>query len=108
MTFASDISGFVSQARGPCRALILLFAFFLGDAGALQAQPVIPDTPAGRMLQMWVTAFDSDDMSVLRTFAELHMPPQMAARMESFRNQTGGVDLVCRLLLEKKHIIFLA
>jgi hypothetical protein len=90
------------------RTIILLFSFSLSVAGTAQAQPALPDTPAGRMLGMWVAAFNSDDGAVTRSFYEQHIPRVPAGAGEGFRNQTGGVDIIAVKDVDPLRVIFLA
>jgi hypothetical protein len=98
----------MKSGRDLARTIILLIALSLGSTGAPQAQPALPDTPAGRMLGRWVAAFNSEDGTVVRAFAEQSMPAIFAARIEAFRSQTGGVDIIAVRSDDPLRVIFLA
>jgi len=67
-----------------------------------------PDTPAGRMLGMWLTAFDSGDAATVQSFYEQHMPAPLVASAAAFSRQTGGVDLVAIKPVDPLRILFIA
>lgn len=75
-------------------AFVLAFGVAATRAAA-PAAPVIPGTPAGRMLKAWLTAFDSGDRQTLKHFYQQNEPqrlPQLDDEL-TFRAQTGGFDL---------------
>jgi len=63
-------------------------------AGFVFAQVKVPDTPAGRTLQAWLDAFNSGDRSKIQAYIKNFDPKQSVEFMTSFRNQTGGFDLL--------------
>lgn len=67
-----------------------------------------PDTPAGRMLQMWLAAFNSGDAATVQAFYEQHMPVQLVAGAADFSRLTGGVDLVTIKPIDPLRILFIA
>src|SRR5579862_5759556 len=77
-------------AQWICRLLALVC---LG-AGCGLAQTSVPDTPAGHTLQAWLDAFNSGDSAKVEAYVKTVDPSQNVAGMISFRNQTGGFDLV--------------
>ena len=83
----------------------LLVLVSMGCAMA-QAQPVIPDTPAGRTLNAWMEAFNSGDRARLVAYHAKHEPEGSVDRSVSFREQTGGFDLLAIELSERLHIEF--
>ena len=94
--------------RRSWRALILSFVLFLGGMHAVRAQPALPDTPAGRMLGMWLNAFNGEDEAVLRAFYERHFPQLPIGTGMGFRAQTGGVDILAVKDIDPLRVIFLA
>ena len=71
----------------------ILCTFVVGLASAW-AQPVIPDTPAGRIFQDWFETFNSGDPALLRAHYQKHQPGQTAERDIQLRTMTGGFDLL--------------
>jgi retinol-binding protein 3 len=62
---------------------------------SLAAQtPAIPDTPAGRALQAWLDAFNSGDRGRLESYITKYEPAKSVDSELSFRNQTGGFELI--------------
>jgi hypothetical protein len=70
-----------------CIVLILSFA-------AAQAQPSIPDTPAGHTFKAWIEAFNSGDQAQMDAYYQKYEPGKNASRMMDFRKRTGGFDLL--------------
>lgn len=77
----------------------------LGAACGL-AQTTIPDTAAGRTLRAWLDAFNSGDRAKIETYVKTVDPSQSVDGMISFRNQTGGFELVGIESSEPLHIRF--
>lgn len=73
--------------------LALAFACALSSAPAT-AQPPIPDTAAGRVLEAWLEAFNSGDRERIQAFVDTYGWPQPVEGIVSFSNQTGGFDLL--------------
>ena len=73
--------------------LVLALAFALLGIPA-SAQTPIPDTAAGRVLDAWLEAFNSGDRARIEAFVDQHGWPQPVDGIVSFRNQTGGFDLL--------------
>jgi retinol-binding protein 3 len=78
------------------RVLALLAAalFFLFPIARANAQAVIPDTPAGHTLQSWLNAFNSGDRAKLDAYIKSTGAKDDVDWLVSFRNQTGGFDLL--------------
>ena len=57
-------------------------------------QTAVPDTPAGRTLQAWLDAFNSGDRSKIEAYVKTIYPKESVDGMMSFRQQTGGFDLL--------------
>ncbi len=85
--------------------LILCFWFAFPSwqgAPVQEASPVLPDTPAGRRVRAFLTAFDSGDPSRLEQFfvastnpesAAARPPAQRALRLKGVRQELGFVKL---------------
>ena len=58
------------------------------------AQPAIPDTPAGATLRAWLDAFNSADEPRVQKFVADYKFPEPAGALLSFRENTGGFELV--------------
>ncbi|HEY5935903.1 MAG TPA: hypothetical protein VIU61_14740, partial [Kofleriaceae bacterium] len=58
------------------------------------AQPASPDTPAGKTLQAWLDAFNSADEPRVSKFVADYKFPEPAGALLSFREATGGFELV--------------
>jgi hypothetical protein len=58
------------------------------------AQPAIPDTAPGHVLQAWLEAFNSGDRAKLDAYYRKYDPSKSAEMIMPFRNQTGGFDLL--------------
>ncbi|MGC1647346.1 MAG: S41 family peptidase [Candidatus Sulfotelmatobacter sp.] len=54
----------------------------------------IPDTPAGKILQAWLDAFNSGDRAKAEVYVKTFDPKGSADSMLTFRSQTGGFDLI--------------
>jgi hypothetical protein len=61
---------------------------------AKPAQPVIPDTPAGKTLATWLDVFNAADEARAQAFVAQTKYPQPVGAMLAFHKQTGGFDLV--------------
>ncbi len=83
--------------------LALLSAF---SAGWACAQVAIPNTPAGETLRAWLDAFNSGDRAKIETYVKTVDPSQSVDGMVSFRNQTGGFELLSIESSEPLHIRF--
>jgi retinol-binding protein 3 len=70
------------------------------------AQTSLPDTPAGRTLRAWIDAFNSGDRARIETYVRTVDPSQSVEGMISFRNQTGGFELLSIESSEPLHIRF--
>jgi retinol-binding protein 3 len=70
------------------------------------AQVTVPDTPAGHTLQAWLDAFNSGDRTRIETYVKTIGQSQSVDGMISFRNQTGGFELLSIESSEQLHIRF--
>src|ERR1700758_4008850 len=67
----------------------------------------IPETPAGKTLRNWLDAFNSGDRAKIEEYVKTVDPQQKVDGMISFRNQTGGFELVSIESSEPLHVRFL-
>jgi hypothetical protein len=70
-------------------------------------QATLPDSPAGRTLKAWLEAFNSGNQAQMEAYCRKYGPDQSASRMVSFRNMTGGFELLQILQNERLHVEFL-
>src|SRR5258708_7244060 len=71
-----------------------------------QAAPAIPDTAAGRTLRVWLDAFNSGDRTKIEAYHARYEPAGSVDQTISFREQTGGFDLLAIEKSERLHIEF--
>lgn len=67
---------------------------FIVALSRIEAQPTIPETPAGQALQAWLEAFNSGDRDVIAAYVQKYEPSMGLDATVSFRSQTGGFDLL--------------
>lgn len=70
-------------------------------------QTTIPAGLAGQTLKAWLEAFNSGDKAQMEAYCHKYDPKNSTDRMMSFRNMTGGFELVQILKSERLHIEFL-
>jgi hypothetical protein len=87
--------------------LVLMAILILGGLAAAWPQATIPDGPAGHTLTAWLAAFNSGDRAQMEAYCHKYDPNNSADRMLSFRNMTGGFELVQILKGERLRIEFL-
>ena len=68
--------------------------------------PSMPDTPAGHALAAWLEAFNSGDRARIQAFLAKYEPTRSLDESMSFREQTGGFQLLGIDKSEKLHIEF--
>jgi retinol-binding protein 3 len=94
-----------------CLALVLALAAALASQAIpqtpAQAQPVIPDTPAGRTFKAWLAAFNSGDPAQLDAYLHKYDPGKSVDNEMQFRNMTGGFNLVQIVKSEPLRLEFL-
>src|SRR4051812_44003852 len=73
---------------------------------SVSAQPAFPDTPAGRTLKAWLEAFNSGDRARIEAYIQKFDPSRPIDNQMSFRNQTGGFDLLSVGTSDRTHIEF--
>ena len=88
------------------KMLCRLFVLLLVVVGSGLGQTNIPDTPAGHTLQAWLDAFNSGDRAKIETYVNTVDRSQSVDGMLSFRNQTGGFELLSIESSEPLHIRF--
>jgi len=86
-----------------CRTCLILI---LGLTAAWP-QATIPEGPAGQTLKTWLEAFNSGDRAQVEAYCHKYDPNQTADGMMSFRNMTGGFELLQILKSERLHLEFL-
>lgn len=69
----------------------VLLVLCLSTASA--QQPAIPDTPAGRTLEAFLTAFNSGDSGQIAAYVKTYEPTRTVGQLLFFRAQSGGFDL---------------
>jgi hypothetical protein len=69
----------------PVRAV----AFVLLCLSFASAQPILPATPAGRVLTAWLSAFNSGDLAALQAFDATHRPT-VGTVMTDYPNADAG------------------
>src|SRR5262245_42369770 len=83
---------------------ISVFCFFA--AFYATAQPVFPDTPAGRTAKAWLEAFNSGDRARMEAYIQKFDSARPIDNQINFRAQTGGFDLLSIGKSERTHIEF--
>jgi len=76
----------------PLRIASLLV--LISAVGVYPQTPAIPGTPAGHVLQAWLDAFNSADRGRLQAYLSKYEPNKALDPQMSFREQTGGFDLI--------------
>ena len=66
----------------------------------------VPDTPAGKTLRAWLDAFNSGDRGKVEEYVKTVDPKERVDGMISFRNQTGGFELLSIESSEPLHVRF--
>src|SRR5882672_1266476 len=82
------------------------FVLLLVGVGCGLAQMTVPDTPAGHTLQAWLAAFNSGERARIETYIRTVDQSQSVDGMISFRNRTGGFELLSIESSEPLHIRF--
>jgi Peptidase family S41/N-terminal domain of Peptidase_S41 in eukaryotic IRBP len=87
--------------------LVLISGLFALLPQAAFPQATIPSNPAGQTFQAWLTAFNSGDHTQMDAYCKKYEPKNSPERMMSFRNMTGGFELLQILKSDRLHIEFL-
>jgi len=94
-----------------CLALVLALAAALAPQAIpqtpAQAQPTIPDTPAGHTFKAWLEAFNSGDRASLDAYLHKYDPSKSVDNEMQFRAMTGGFNLLQIVKSEPLHLEFL-
>jgi retinol-binding protein 3 len=69
--------------------VLLVLSFSVASAQG----PTIPDTPAGRTLKAFLTAFNSGDSSQIAAYIRTYEPVRTVAELMSLRATTGGFEV---------------
>lgn len=88
-----------------CLATILLSVVGLAFPDT-PAAAVIPDTPAGRALELWLAAFNSGDRARIESFDTIHAPWLTLDKAMGARAHSGGYDLLSIEKSDRLWIIF--
>jgi retinol-binding protein 3 len=97
-----------SKSSGPDSAAGVFQSMEL-TLGAAPAWPqaTVPDGPAGQTLAAWLRAFNSGDRAQMEEYCQKYDANQSADGMMSFRNMTGGFELIQVVEGERLHLKFL-
>jgi hypothetical protein len=76
------------------RYLVTVVFFLAGVVFADTPAPLIPDTPAGHTLRLWLDAFNSGDRERIDTFDKTYADWVPLEWVTGVRVQTGGYDLL--------------
>jgi hypothetical protein len=87
--------------------LKMLCGVLLIGLGSASADVSIPDTPAGRAVSAWLTAFNSGDRARLDDYFKEYEPSKHADDFMGFRDRVGGFDLLSIEKSEPSRIVFL-
>src|SRR5580658_4321606 len=90
------------SAKLVCRLVALVCV----GVGCGLAQTSVPDTPAGHTLQAWLDAFNSGDRAKVEAYVKTVDKSETVDGLMSFRNQTGGFDLIGIESSEPLHVRF--
>jgi hypothetical protein len=86
--------------------LRLLPILVLVAACAWSQAPAMPDTPAGHTLQAWFDSFNSGDRARIQAYLTKYEPTKQLDMTMSFREQTGGFELLGIDKSDRLHIEF--
>jgi hypothetical protein len=75
-------------------------------AAGAQTPVTIPDSPVGKLLKQWYTAFDAADSSALAAFTTAHWPQASVATYMQMRRGSGGIELVRIISADPTSITF--
>jgi Peptidase family S41/N-terminal domain of Peptidase_S41 in eukaryotic IRBP len=91
------------------RSFLSAMTFLLsGMSIAVASGPIIPDTPAGHALGMWLDAFNSGDSARIKAFDDAHARWLTLDRATGLREHSGGYELLSIRKSEKLWITFSA
>jgi retinol-binding protein 3 len=87
--------------------LLRAFLVFILAAATAWPQTTIPEGPAGQVFKEWLEAFNGGDRARMEAYSHARDPNQSADDMMSFRNMTGGFELLQILKSDRLHLKFL-
>ena len=96
-----------SLARRAVARAAMLCGVTLIALGSASADVTIPDTPAGRAMSAWLSAFNSGDRTRLDDYFKQYDREKHADDFMGFRDRVGGFDLVSIEKSEPNRIVFL-
>jgi len=85
---------------------IATFFVLISAVCAWSETPAIPDTPAGHALQAWLDAFNSGDRGRIQEYLAKYEPAKALEPTMSFRQQTGGFELLGIEKSDRWHVDF--
>lgn len=85
-------------------SIVLMLCCLVVPAAAQPRPPAIPDTPAGKVLQAFLDAFNRGDAAKLRAYVTTYDPARNADELAFIRNMAGAVDLVAIDASDRLHI----
>lgn len=80
------------SALSACAMLVSLL--LCASAFAVAPSPSMPDTPAGRMLAEWLSAFDAADRDRIQRFRDAHSIEESVDESLAYRDYSGGLDMI--------------
>ncbi len=83
-----------SSSASATKKLAVALAVVVTLAETAGAQIQLPDTPAGRQFAMWLDMFNTADRARRAEFADAYFPAMNVERSLSFRERTGGFELL--------------
>ena len=99
--------GFSVRTWRTVTRLKMVCGVLLIGLGSASADVSIPDTPAGRAVSAWLTAFNSGDRARLDDYFKTYEPSKHADDFMGFRDRVGGFDLLSIEKSEPNRIVFL-
>lgn len=88
-----------------------LYGVILAGACCLLTQSVIaanigfPNTPAGRIAEQRLKAFNSGKLNTLQAYQKAHEPQMSVDRELALRNMTGGLEVLRLIRNEPNHVV---
>jgi retinol-binding protein 3 len=99
-------NGALRARRAAACVAVVCGALLIGQS--LRAAEVsIPDTPAGRAMSAWLSAFNSGDRARLEDYYQKYEPSKHADDFMAFGNRVGGFELLSIEKSEPNRIVFL-
>jgi hypothetical protein len=95
------------RARRAVVCLAIACSVILIGLSSTSADVTIPDTTAGRIMRVWLEAFNSGDRTRLDDYYQKYEPSKHADDFMDFRDRVGGFELLSIEKSEPKRIVFL-